>query len=206
MAIDRTSLNLVSLIVGSAGLLTALTGFNVPQLRESFYGDNPYLLKRDIIASVMDWIFGGLAVAALIVQLLAEIAGPSIEERLYTTASYARVTALAAAATGILVWALTKMGRRLAARRWRPLIVDRYREMLERAAFVLTHDGLFPEHFQERERFSDGQNAFTREKDLSRVDEHLNLIDDLLELAPIIDRIDRVRRLQEVFAAAPPAA
>ena len=34
---DRTIINLVSILVGGAGLFTVLTGFNVPELNMNFF-------------------------------------------------------------------------------------------------------------------------------------------------------------------------
>ena len=48
MLMDRTILNIVSILIGGAGLVTALTGFNVPQLNMSFWGENPFAVKRDV--------------------------------------------------------------------------------------------------------------------------------------------------------------
>src|SRR5437879_7163823 len=103
---DRTGLNVVSMVLGGAGILTVLTGFNVPQLRMSFWGENPYELKRDAIANAMDWIFAGLTLIGIAIQIVAEIVGDSLPERLYTVHSYVRVTAVSVLATVGLVWLL----------------------------------------------------------------------------------------------------
>jgi hypothetical protein len=56
-AMDRTILNLLSLIIGGSGIFVVLTKFNVPELNMSFLGENPFAIKRDAIDNVMTWIF-----------------------------------------------------------------------------------------------------------------------------------------------------
>jgi hypothetical protein len=204
--LDRTLLNLLPLLIGSAGLLTALTGFNAPQLHMAFFGENPYQLKRDIIRSVMEGIFGGLAVAALVLQLVAEIAGPSLPERLYAKGYYVVASILGVLVTAALVLALTTLGNKIATRRWRPLIIDLYREVLTRAVFIAEHEGFAQEPLEERSNFSEAQNARTQEHNLSQVNQHLDLIDRLLELPPIASRAERLLRLQIHFGPSHHAA
>lgn len=73
--------------------------------------------------------------------------------------------------------------------------------MLERAEFVVAHDGFFPEHFAERDTFSEDQNERTKAMVLEQVDQHLTLIEDLFELRAEPERQSRVRRLREIFTA-----
>jgi hypothetical protein len=143
---DRTSLNLVSIVLGGAGLMTVLTGFNVPQTRMAFTGENLYLLKREAIVDAMTWIFTGLALIGLLIQVAAEIAGNSLPERRYTTGSYVCVTGISIVIACGLIPVLTRIGKVIARRRWRPLILEKKRNEVERAAYAVAHDGLFSEH------------------------------------------------------------
>src|ERR1700682_4558547 len=85
---DRTLINLVSILVGSAGLFTVLTGFNVPELNMSFFGANPYAVKRDAIESTMKWIFAVVALFGLVLQLWAEIWGVNLPDRSHNSKYY----------------------------------------------------------------------------------------------------------------------
>ena len=53
---DKTLLDLISLLIAGAGLFAVLTKFNVRQLRATYFGENPYALKRDEIERVMTWL------------------------------------------------------------------------------------------------------------------------------------------------------
>jgi hypothetical protein len=50
---DKTLLDLISLLIAGAGLFAVLTKFNVPQLRATYWDENPYALKRDEIDRVI---------------------------------------------------------------------------------------------------------------------------------------------------------
>jgi len=198
--LDRTILNLTSLILGGTGLLAALTEFSVPELRRAYWGENPFQVKRDAIAEAMSWIFGGLAVVALLLQVGAEIWAPDLPERLYTTGSYLRVVAVSLAATAVIVWLATRLGHWIAQRRWRPQVLARHRGMLVSASFILSHDGLAEHQYSEGGRMSADEAERHREHNFEECDKHLAQMEKILDLTPLADRTVRVGRLQRVFA------
>ena len=84
---DKTSLNLISIVLGGVGLFVVLTKFSVPELHATFLGSNPFAAKRDTIESVMTWLFTGLTLLGLLVQvggLLIATVGPKARLRLPT--------------------------------------------------------------------------------------------------------------------------
>ncbi len=50
--LDKTILNLLTLLIAGGGLFAVLTKFDVPQLRMSFLGENLYALKRDVVDKI----------------------------------------------------------------------------------------------------------------------------------------------------------
>jgi hypothetical protein len=80
---DRTLLNLTTILISGAGLFAVLTKFSVPELRMAFFGENPFAIKREQIEFVMTWIFTSLAISGLLVQVFKEILGNEIPERLH---------------------------------------------------------------------------------------------------------------------------
>jgi len=85
---DRTILNILSVLLGGAGLLVVLTKFNVPELNMTFWDQNPFAIKRDVVDSVMTWIFTGLTIFGLVIQLISEILGDRLPTRQYSAMGY----------------------------------------------------------------------------------------------------------------------
>lgn len=80
---DKTIINLLTILVSGSGLFVVLTKFNVPELNMLFLGENPYALKRDIIDNVMTWTFTSLALFGLLFQVAGEIFGRDVPERIH---------------------------------------------------------------------------------------------------------------------------
>jgi hypothetical protein len=203
---DRTSLNLVSLILGGAGLFTVLTGFNVPQTRLSYLGENPYQIKRDETAAVMTWLFTAFALLGGAIQVIAEILGDTLPARTYTTWSYVRVAGGAGILAIILVRLVSQIGYSIARRRWLPQVLTTQRERIDRAIFAATHDGLPPEHHAERDRMRPDELARVQGEGWAGIDGTLDELDDLLALEPLQGRDHRLQRLERLRASQCPSA
>ena len=61
--LDKTLLNLSTILFAGSGLFAVLTKFSVPELNLTIMGGNPYhiKIKREKIEKVMTWIFISLA-------------------------------------------------------------------------------------------------------------------------------------------------
>jgi len=195
---DRTILNVVSVIVGGAGLFTVLTGFNVPEASQSFFGDNPFQIKRDVIQTSMEWIFTLVALCGLVIQLWAEIWENDLPERLYTDSSYARVALVAVAVAAVVVWWLSIVGRSIARRRWLPRVVEAQRDLFNTAADLVENDGLRPQEVREGATFGPGALEKRRQSNLADLERHLSQMERLFDVTgsgPAADRIERLRPL-----------
>src|SRR5687767_6989108 len=100
---DRTLANLGTILLGAAGIFTALTGFNVSELNQSFWGENPFAFKKDVIEGVMAYLFGGLALTALACQLVLEIFGDGLPQRLGSTWFYVKASIVGLVLVSFLV-------------------------------------------------------------------------------------------------------
>jgi hypothetical protein len=138
---DRTILNLLSLIIGGSGIFVVLTKFNVPELNMSFIRENPFAIKRDAIDNVMTWIFTSLALIGLVLQILGEIWSDRLPGRQYTIRFYASFSLASLVAAVAVVVVLTAVGNRIAKSIWLPLIVAKMTEGYTQARFIVEHDG-----------------------------------------------------------------
>ena len=198
---DRTIINLVSILVGGAGLFTVLTGFNVPELNMSFFGKNPYAIKRDAIDNTMKWMFTLVAGLGLALQVFAEIWGDNLPDRLHNSGYYMAFSVVGLVVVGSLVWLLTGVGNRIARWQWQPAIVESQRELFERAKFIVQHDGWTFEQWEKRATLAlaltDGSDYKVKNEQMAN--QHLNQIEKLLEVESNGDLGERVARLERMF-------
>ena len=197
---DRTLINLLSVLVGGAGLFTVLTGFSVPELHMSYFGQNPFAVKRDVIENVMNWTFSLVALAGLGLQVWAEIWGSNLTERSHDAKYYAIFSAVGLVVVGLLVWALTGAANMVAKRQWQPTVIALQREVFERAKFASEHDGWTPEHWESRERMSSEEADRLRADNLRSTDEQITQLTKLLEVDAQGDLRRRVATLEPLFS------
>jgi hypothetical protein len=203
LGLDRTIVNLTSLLLGGAGLFTVLTGFNVPETTSSFYGENPFAIKRDAIETAMDWIFSGVALVALALQLFAEIFSEQLPNRLYGPQLYVAFAIAGLVVVVTLVWLLGKLGRVFARRTWLPRVVGAQGDLFKRAAFIVEHDGWTEEEFPNISSYSAAYQDERRKSNLDQAAQHLSQIERLFEIRSVDGLDSRVKQLrQEIPQAA----
>jgi hypothetical protein len=194
---DKTSLDLISIVLGGIGLFVVLTKFSVPEINATFLGSNPFAVKRDIIDSTMTWLFTGLALLGLLVQVVAAIWGNHIEQRVHTPCFYILVFVVALAAGVALARLLTAAGRRLARRFWLPRIVESQREVYKAARFTIEHDGWRENQFAAQGTLPDPERERLRTANLKQATEHVEQIEKLLDvrssLTELMTRLDRIK-------------
>jgi hypothetical protein len=177
---DRTIVNIVSLLLGGAGILVVLTKFNVPELNLMFVGENPFALKRDNIESTMTWVFTCLALLGIVLQVVAEVLGDRLPARLHGIRTYFVVSVLLLIATGLLVRGLTAVGNGVAKKRWLPRVVTNQSAVYQRTRFVLEHDGWTREELPIKDTLPNADQR--RRMNIQTAEESVALIEKLLEI------------------------
>ena len=138
---DKTLLDLITLLIAAAGLFAVLTKFNVPQLRATYWNENPYALKRDEIDRVMTWLFTGMAGIGIVVQFVKLGIFYDLPERRYGATTYSLFFGLGIIVMGVALLAVAKIGYWIAKRRWFPKTVESQEPLYQAAKFILEHDG-----------------------------------------------------------------
>ena len=197
---DRTLINVASILLGGAGLLTVLTGFNVPELNMSFFGQNPFAVKRDAIENVMNWLFTLVALIGLALQLGAEIWGGKLPERRYDAKFYVWCTVGGVVAVAALVWLLTLAGNRVARSIWWPKIIASQAEVFESSVFVVEHDGWREDQLTIKDTLSATDAQRHRSANLSQAEDRIAQIEKLIEVRPEGDLVTRIARLRPLFS------
>ncbi len=201
---DRTLINLASLLLGGAGLFTVLTGFNVPEASDSFYGSNPFLIKREAIKDTSDWTFSSVALTALVLQIAAEIAGNRLPERSHGVALYIGVAMLGLPLMYGMVWLLSRLPRRLALRKWVPRVLEAQLGIFESAAFIILHDGIAEHEYPHLSEMTEPRNSEARALNYKTAEERLNQVERLFEVKPagsMSERVEALRRKMPDVAA-----
>lgn len=194
---DRTIINLCTLLISGAGLFVVLTKYNVPELTLSYYGRNPFAVKRDKINLVMTWLFTSLAIVGLLLQAYAEIFCEALPARSHEPAWYVKFFILGFLGVWFIVWGLTKVGYRISRRIWLPLIVDSQRKAFETSNYIVEHDGWTEKQWVKRKTLDADKCKL---KNYETADNYLSQIERLLDLPHEHDtRVARIERLKPCF-------
>ena len=156
--IDKTILSLLSLLIAGAGILSILVKFSVPQLNMSFFGDNPFAVKRDIIEKVMTWIFVILACVGILIQAYVIIFEDELAAHIYLASTYIKIFIVGFLCIIFIVKALGVIGRFISKRIWLPELVRRLSEKYKQIERLL----------------ADGQDEECQ-KELAKIEELLEL-------------------------------
>ncbi|MEK7781996.1 MAG: hypothetical protein AAB370_10905 [Verrucomicrobiota bacterium] len=193
---DRARVNLLSIIIGGAGLLATLTVFASPELNMSFLGENPFAVKRETIESIMAWPFGCLAIVALSLQVVAEILGDDLPPRLRSKKYYCWYSLIVIVAVVLAVGVLNLAGKQFAKSYWWPEVIQSHSEMFSSTKFLIEHDGWRADQLSMKDKLSES----SRETNLQAAEQNLAQIEKLLELPPLkSDLRARAARLKIYF-------
>jgi hypothetical protein len=198
--VDRTILNIASLLLGGAGIFAILTDYSVPELSGTYWNGNPFAKKAAVIKASMTWIFTTLAVVGLLIQTVAEIAGEVIPEREHGSTWYAIFFVVGIAVTAAIVWSLARAGRRWAKRRWLPLAIRSQHQLFQNAQSIERNRGWRDDQLAVKDTLMDPE-TFIR-TNMKAATQGVAQIEKLLELTPLTndDLASRIARLAKFFA------
>jgi len=129
---DQVILDILSIVIGGAGLFVVITKYNIQETRMNFYGEtNVFREKASVIDDVMTWIFTLLSILGLFALIIKDIYGEIIPERLHAFSYYWLVFLLSLSFAFVLVNVLDWFGKKIARRRWLPLVKNGFREAFE---------------------------------------------------------------------------
>ena len=171
---DITILNIISTLLIGGGLFGGLTKYNVPELSDSFYNINPFQIKQRIIDRILTYIYTGITLAGLFIQIIIIIYGSHFEEKLHQGCLYWDIFFIGFVITIILIIVLSKLGLFFARRIWLPKIENLMKEAFNHALYTVENNG---ENYQ-TERDTRSQE----EKNLDEAEERVEIIEKLLEI------------------------
>lgn len=195
---DKTIINLLTILVSGSGLFVVLTKFNVPELNMLFLGENPYALKRDIIDNVMTWTFTSLALFGLLFQVAGEIFGRDVPERIHRARFYLLFFVIGSLSMVLAVWFLTGFGNWIARRAWLPVVVENQRQLFRSSLFVVEHDGWREDQVSVKDKIEHPQSY--KDENLKTASNRISQIEKVLDLPQSPDDLKtRIERLKPYF-------
>lgn len=178
--IDQILINLTSLLVSGTGIFVVFTKFNVPELRASYLGQNPYMIKAEQIGYVTTWVFTILAIIGLLFQAAKEILGDSIPDQLHSTQYYSIYFFVGLFLMICIVWILSKLCNLIARPIWLPKVIESQRESFDIAVSIIENDGWRKDQLAEKDSIKESEkhriaNFKTVQKNLSQIEKLLDL-------------------------------
>ena len=196
---DRTLLNLLSLLIGGAGIFSALTKYSVPEVNQSFFGTNPFLIKSDAIEKVTTWAFTLLALLALALQVWAEVWGGTLPERSYSVPQYVGASLTAVAVLIGVLMVIAKVSARIARKTWEPELVRLQRELFQNALEMVENDGWSLQHIRANEHQHPEADTI-RIRNLENVEHNIRQLERLFDVSNTAGaQIERLRRIEQIF-------
>ncbi|RKY36626.1 MAG: hypothetical protein DRP78_03140, partial [Candidatus Omnitrophota bacterium] len=135
---DKTLINLLTILLGGGGLFSVLTKYSVPELNATFWGKNIFAVKRDIIEKVMTRIFILMSALGLVIQVFGEIL--RVPARIYSIEFYFCLFVIGFVVTLGIVFLCAFVGKKIAKIKWLPEIIKSQRELFNQAKYIIAHD------------------------------------------------------------------
>ncbi len=197
--IDKTTLNITAVFITGAGLFAALTKYKVPEINYSFWGSNPFAIKRDIIDGVLTWYFVIFALLGLVFRLVALVCENNIFcERKYSTKFYIKFSIAMLFLMFFSVPIIGNIGRYTAKRKWIPLVTQNQKESFLQSKYIIEHDGLREDQIKQKDSLDD-INKYRR-INYEKTEENINQIEKLLEVKANSQELEgRIRDLERFF-------
>jgi len=126
--IDAIIIEIISFSLSGLGLFNFISKYDVPEVRKNFYGgDNPFLEKANIIENTLNWFYLIPTIIGLILIPIKEIFTREISDRFFeSNFIYLIVLIFSILISFFLFKFLTKIGKKVARKKWEPSIINKY--------------------------------------------------------------------------------
>lgn len=124
------------------GLYAVITRSYAQGINAPLYGVDLLAIKKDVIDKFNSYIFLGLAMVGLVIQLAIVILGEKIKKSLYSLPVYFIIFMSSLAVFGFLTAGLVWTGAKLAKRVWLPQVVEQERGIYLYTKKLIANKGL----------------------------------------------------------------
>lgn len=197
--LDQTTINLLTILIGGAGLFSVMTKFYSPEVNYSFWGENQFLVKRDIIEGILSWVFTSVGFLGLLLQVYKEIFADKIIERKYKARFYSKFFVLGFMAMVGIVYILSVTGKAVARQIWQPRIVNSQKEGFELSSFITKHNGWRKDQLGVKDKLDDPKKYI--EANIKTAEGNILQIEKLLDIRARTNSLpERIEELNKYFA------
>jgi hypothetical protein len=127
--LDKTLVDIISMTIGTVGLIGAITKYDFPKARRSVYGENLFRFKEDVINNQVTLFFTFYAAIGLLFQIISnDILGDEIPDRLYSKGFYLLALAISLILIASLIPLIKRLSRWSAKSRWQPEIIKKAKD------------------------------------------------------------------------------
>ena len=123
---DKTLLNIISMILGAVGLIGAITKYDFPKARKTVYGENLFALKENIVNNFVVWYFTLYAAFGLFIQVVfGEVFADGMKDRLHDNGFYLMALIVSLGLIASLIPILKSLSRWVSKSYWHSEIVPK---------------------------------------------------------------------------------
>lgn len=203
--LDKTILNMLSILMSGAGIFSVLSQFYIPkeppELHMTFYGANPFAIKHShqlSVKNLTDNLFIGLAALGLFIQVPLAIYEDDIHKSGFSKNQYWLVFIFIAFVIAFLVISSAAFAKRRAKKKWFPEIIQSQRDAFDQAKDILSHDGWRTDQLNVKNTISDPEKY--RIINFETAKKHIVQLEKLLSVKSQADDLkDRIEKIEPYF-------
>lgn len=190
---DKSCLDLLTILIAGAGIFAALFEYSVPQLTKTFWNENPYLVKQNIIKTTLDSCFILIAVGGLLVQSYSIICASRVHEGARSELFYLLFFAIGIVAMFLVINLVADFGHWIARKRWEPIIAEKQSDIYKNAKFIIENGGWNENQIKDRDSGKIDNPEDYINRNFNTADKYLTQMEDLFELPQSKEKDRKVR-------------
>ena len=157
--IDKTIVQIVSIVIASTGLFAALSRYHSREARQAFWGDSPFILKKEMIDGVLSLCYASWTLVGFIIQWILVIFNPNMPIRIYRLLDYILLSVTIVVCSIIVIKILSRIGYWIARPKWKYDAIKQMRANYLNAKYIVEHDGWREDQYDQREHISNAQDV-----------------------------------------------
>lgn len=179
--LDKTLLDLISLLLSATGIFSVLAKFYVPQLNKMYVGSNPHVTKRDEIDSVTAILFIILAVTGVVVQAVSIVKSDSLP-RLYSEKVYFYSFCSGLIVVILIAYCIKCLGRLIARPLWIAKVSALYSTEVGYLNFMVGNENIFAQDYAASRRIDKQNYEFHRQANVANACLTISDLEDIFEI------------------------
>lgn len=185
--LDKTILNMISLLMSGAGAFSVLSQFYLPkepiELHKTYLDSNPFAIKHShqmSVKTLTDNLFIGMAALGLFIQIPLIIYDDEFKKISMERNYYWLIFVILFSLITLLVITVSYFARSKSKKKWFPEIIRSQRQVFEQAKDILIHDGWRTDQLDKKTKVPDPERY--RKANFETAEEYILQIENLFEI------------------------